>query len=334
MKYMKLASVALSAAFLLCGCGGGGVDDPAALLENGQYEAAAEGFSELIKSDEKNADLYIGLADAYLGQGEYEAAVDILCDGFEASEDEDLTEKMLQITSDLYKTATEKTDYQVVLYCCDRALDCGEFAEIYEIKAMCYINMEQYDKVAETVNTGIEKTSDSTIAENVAGYFYTLGSKAYTAGDKKLALEYFNKVIEIDSENTDAANMIKAIGDNPEDTSDKKEEEKPEKQEVKKPQDEVSAQTDASEPSAKQEPAVTPAPATQTTTYTVQIGAYSSKENADSKIAKANAAGLSASSYISGGLYRVTVGSFASVAEAEAAVAKANAAGFDAIIIE
>ena len=334
MNRKTFTAVALSAVMMLSDCGSK-ADDPAKLLEKGQYEQAAEVYQAALENDEKNVDLYIGLADSFLGMGECEAAIDVLCDGFENTNDKTLPEKMAKITSDLYNTASDKGDYQVVLYCCERSLECGENSELYEISAKCYLNMDQAEDAIETVKNGVENTGDTSVAENVASYIYTLGSKAYTAGDKVSALDYFKKVVEIDSENADAVNMINAIGENPqnEEKKDNKTEEVQTSESDKKDQPEPQPQQ-SEKPAENENKAVPNMTSAQPAgSYTVQIGAYSEAANAESKVSKATAAGLSASYYQSGGLYRVTIGTFATESEANAAVAKANAAGFDAIIV-
>lgn len=321
---------ALSVVLLLGGCFGKDDNSALALLEKGQYEAAADAFNMEIESDADNAELYIGLADAYIGMGEYEAAVDVLCDGFEATEKKELTDKMIKISSDVYNTATEKIDYQVALYCCERTAECVSDAEIYKTSALCYLYMEQPDKAIETVNEGVEKTKDPSVSEAVASHLYTLGSKAYTSGDKKTAKQYFDYVLEIDSENEDAASMLEAIGENPKDEKDdKKPEEKP--AEDKKPE-EKPADNNVTE-TVTPVPEVVPEAPAVIGNFVVQIGAYGEKANADNKVAAAKAAGFSASYYEAGGLYHVTIGAFSTEAEANQCVAKANAAGFDAIIL-
>ena len=330
MKKNVLMVLCLAFALILSGCFGKDADSAQALLEDGKFEAAADAFNTEIEADDDNVELYAGLADAYIGLGEYEAAVDILCDGFEVTEDKTLAEKMVKITSDVYRTASEKIDYQVALYCSERTLECTQDSEIYKIIASCYLYMQQPDKAIETVKTGIEKTEDISIAEDVASQIYTLGSKAFTSGDKKAAKEYFDYVLEIDADNEDAANMLKAIGENPkvEKPVDKKPEDK--KPEDKKPEDKPVNP----EPKPEINPPAQDEPSNEVQgSFVVQIGAYGEKANADKKVAAANAAGFSASYYEAGGLYHVTIGTFSTEAEANECVAKAVAAGFSAVIL-
>ena len=359
MEYKKIIAIGAVAALLLTGCGAETAKSGSQLLADGKYSAAADAFSEELKSDSKNVKLYIGLADAYVGEGEYEAAVDNLSEGFKTTKSDKIVEKMIQITDDLYKTAADKEEYQTVLYCCEAVLECkDDEAAVYEQKAMCYLHMDQVDKALETVKTGEEKTGSKDIAASVSSYLYTLGSKSYTGGEKAAAKTYYEKVLELDPENTDAQSMIKAIGDV---SSDAPKTEEPKKEDTKKEEDKKTEQpkaenkqnntqteqktaasapssAPAAQPAPAQKPqqntqAAAPAPAPQTAKYTVQIGAYAEKQNADNKAAKANAAGFSASISASGGLYHVTIGTFSSQSEANTAAAKAQAAGFNVIVL-
>lgn len=353
MKYKEIIAIGAVAALVLTGCGSSKTTSGSELLAQGKYSAAADAFSEEIKSDPKKVSLYIGLADAYIGEGEYEAAVDNLSEGYNATKSAELTDKMIKITDDLYKIAASKEDYQTVLYCCEAVLECkDDEPSIYETKAMCYLHMDQVDKAIKTVSEGEEKTGSKDISENVSSYLYTLGSKAYTSGEKVSAKEYYEKVLELDPENEDAANMIKAIGDTAEEAP-KKEEQKEEKEEEQKEEQksETSKAPSQKSPSAptqntqQQTKPASPAPQTaqpapqtaqpapQKANYTVQIGAYSEKQNAENKVAKANAAGFSASISASGGLYHVTIGTYSTEAEANNVASKAQAAGFNVIVL-
>jgi rare lipoprotein A len=76
---------------------------------------------------------------------------------------------------------------------------------------------------------------------------------------------------------------------------------------------------------AEGEPAVKPAPVVSTRSghYFVQVGAFSSKANADGSARK-----VGGTSSQSGKLWRVRTGPFASEADAKAALAKAKGAGY------
>ncbi|PLT30707.1 N-acetylmuramoyl-L-alanine amidase [Peribacillus deserti] len=70
-----------------------------------------------------------------------------------------------------------------------------------------------------------------------------------------------------------------------------------------------------------------------TTLYKVQIGAFSSKNNADVLAADAEAKGYDAYTAFDGGCYKVQIGAFSSKENADALAERASLAGFDAIVV-
>lgn len=68
--------------------------------------------------------------------------------------------------------------------------------------------------------------------------------------------------------------------------------------------------------------------------YRVQVGAFSSKENADNYEKKVKEAGFGTLVIKSGDLYHVQVGAFGIKSNAEAYVKTVKAAGFDAFVVE
>ncbi|MFM5923122.1 MAG: SPOR domain-containing protein [Novosphingobium sp.] len=85
----------------------------------------------------------------------------------------------------------------------------------------------------------------------------------------------------------------------------------------------VPAPTIAAKPAAKPEPVAKPAVSGEKGRYFIQVGAFSSKANADSSAKK-----VGGSASASGKLWRVRTGPFASEADAKAALAKAKSAGY------
>ncbi|MBD5460148.1 MAG: tetratricopeptide repeat protein [Lachnospiraceae bacterium] len=104
---LAAAAVILAAAAVLVGViisRGGGTSKLQEQLELGQkylsemnYEQAVVAFHQAIEIDPKSADAYFGLADAYAGLGEYEAALDVLRQGYEATGDESFAERIVQM---------------------------------------------------------------------------------------------------------------------------------------------------------------------------------------------------------------------------------------------
>lgn len=73
-------------------------------------------------------------------------------------------------------------------------------------------------------------------------------------------------------------------------------------------------------------------PAASGTLYRVQIGAFSSKANADKLLAQVKAKGFEAIEVKVGNLYKIQIGAYSQKSNADAMLAKVKAAGFSAII--
>lgn len=63
-------------------------------LEDGNYEEAVIAFTAAIEIDEKMSEAYIGLADAYIGMGDFTSAIEILEDVYERYGDAQVKDKI------------------------------------------------------------------------------------------------------------------------------------------------------------------------------------------------------------------------------------------------
>jgi tetratricopeptide (TPR) repeat protein len=113
MRRMECALLAALLVLGLCGCGqrpaaaassAGGTwqeqyDLGMKYLEDGRYAEAVEAFTAAIQIDPKQAPAYLGLADAYVGQGDYENAKKALKDGLSATGDESLQTRLDELNS-------------------------------------------------------------------------------------------------------------------------------------------------------------------------------------------------------------------------------------------
>lgn len=76
------------------------------LLE-GNYEEALIAFTAAIEIDPKQADAYIGLANAYVSMGDIEMAIQMLSDGIESASDIDHIQGLLDSLTQQYKEETQ-----------------------------------------------------------------------------------------------------------------------------------------------------------------------------------------------------------------------------------
>ncbi|MGN0325722.1 MAG: DUF6273 domain-containing protein [Lachnospiraceae bacterium] len=76
-------------------------------LEEMQYEQAIAAFENAISIDPKNEDAYLGLAEAYLGLGDYESTIEVLDEGIrefeelDSSQGESAVEKLAEYRADV-----------------------------------------------------------------------------------------------------------------------------------------------------------------------------------------------------------------------------------------
>ena len=98
--------------FLVFGNKGKRYEDQIALAERYlnelEYDKAIEAYKEAISIDPERSEAYIGLAKLYEETGDYEAAVDILEEGYEETEDRTVKRKLEKARNTVAKADTEK----------------------------------------------------------------------------------------------------------------------------------------------------------------------------------------------------------------------------------
>lgn len=62
-----------------------------------EYQKALEVYREILTSDAKNVDAYLGMADTYIAMGEYEEALQILEEGYEETDEAAIKRKMKKV---------------------------------------------------------------------------------------------------------------------------------------------------------------------------------------------------------------------------------------------
>ena len=82
------------------------------------YDKAVLEFTDAIEIDPMNADAYLGLADAYIGQGDTDKAVEVLEKGYDKTADEKIKEKLDELkpaeTTQNIETTEETTEDKLV----------------------------------------------------------------------------------------------------------------------------------------------------------------------------------------------------------------------------
>jgi len=77
-------------------------------LTEQDYEQAVVAYQAAIEIDPMNVDAYLGLADAYIGQGDLEKAAEVLQTGYDATADERLKDKLEEVTTEIERIKAEE----------------------------------------------------------------------------------------------------------------------------------------------------------------------------------------------------------------------------------
>lgn len=108
MKRLQFVLASVVIVLCLCACGQkeaapttwqGQYDLGIRYLSEGNYEEAIIAFTVAIEIDPKNKDAYLGLAEVYIAQGEFDKAEEILEKGFDITGDERLSTRLEEIKS-------------------------------------------------------------------------------------------------------------------------------------------------------------------------------------------------------------------------------------------
>jgi len=101
----RLLVTVLACVLVLTGCGGKAAtwqeqyDLGIKYLEDGSYEEAIVAFEAAIEIDPKQAPAYLGLAEVYIAQNDFDKAAEILQQGIDATGDESLQKRLEEINS-------------------------------------------------------------------------------------------------------------------------------------------------------------------------------------------------------------------------------------------
>ncbi len=164
MRRSGTVMLLLAVPFLLTGCASA-YQEGASSLEEQDYEAAIEQFTQAVEADEQVADAYRGLGLAYWEMADYEQAADSIEQALAAG--------------------TEAT------------------ASLYALLGNCYLNLEQYEDAIAAYEDGLAAgdASDS-LAQEMA---YNLAVTYEQMGDLETAKEQFAAYAEQYPEDTEAA---------------------------------------------------------------------------------------------------------------------------------
>ena len=144
-------------------------------LDELNYEQAVVAFQAAITIEPLSVEAYLGIAEVYMLQGEYEQAMEYSKKGYEITE----SEKLLDLLSKVEQKIVEKEfltggqayllqqDYEKALEAFFKVLEMSENPEAYLGIVAIYIQNEEYENALEYAKRGYESTGDVRLKEKI-----------------------------------------------------------------------------------------------------------------------------------------------------------------------
>lgn len=178
----------------------------AACLEEKEYRDALEYYEEALDLDETHWEAYLGSAECYLAQGNYEDALKLLKKGTKRAKDdkdEDAAEAFLKEASEKQEeayvlgvdTLVKKADYSGAYSFLDEGIkETGSSAlkkklsEVYSAEAEQYLERSDYEEALAVLAEGYEATQDTSLLEKKSQVYLELARENMAQGAYESAL--------------------------------------------------------------------------------------------------------------------------------------------------
>lgn len=167
-------------------------------IENGDYETALEDFKAAADEEQHLVESYRGQGMAYMAMGDYENAVAAFDRAVDLTGDKQ-TEVRLDIL--MYKATAlyQAADYENAVKVCDTMQALGSRVDIYYLRGLCYMELDQKDKAGVDFDTAVKLAPED----------YDLLLNIYECYDSKnLSAEgdtYLQQALAINSEDAEDA---------------------------------------------------------------------------------------------------------------------------------
>jgi len=186
-------------------------------LSEGNYKEAIITFNVAIEIDEKQVDAYIGLADAYIAQGDTEKAIEALEKGYKVTKSDVLNEKIMDVSLNEYGATKFELrkffkDYESITEeekkLLDDAISLAETGDCYGLVELLRHGRDNYGYSYLAGGTPVKNYFLSTIKDG-----QKIDLRMYTNGHSTRGNEYDYVVLEIRSENEDGNYYEASAGD-------------------------------------------------------------------------------------------------------------------------
>lgn len=138
-------------------------------LSEGNYEEAIIAFTAAIEIDPKRAEAYIGRGDAYVGSGETEDNLAAALADYEAALE--LDDTIVYAWVALGNIHTELGSYECAISAYAQSLELDSMqVDVYLRIAECYAELGDLSAAIDILETGIDKTGDETLRNQLQKY--------------------------------------------------------------------------------------------------------------------------------------------------------------------
>lgn len=182
------------------------------------YEQAIADFQRLIEIRPNDSEAYINLADAYIGSGQPDKALETLNDGFSATNDEDISTKLVGLLYENANTHMGEKNYEQAISEFELMieLDSGN-ASAYMGLADSYIAVNNTESAVETLKKAAENTDDNSVIAKLSEILLTSADNNLSKNNYEDAVSDYKQIISLDNKNVEAyvclANSYKGIAD-------------------------------------------------------------------------------------------------------------------------
>ncbi len=203
-------------------------------MDRGEAEEAAELYEKILSRDGTYVPAYLGEAEAYRMLEDYEAAEQVLEEGMHYAEPKEPAKLLWKIYAEHAELLLDDGKYNDALKLLDaipvkELTDCSggdtkaetRLGEVWaEAKLELARKEEDNEKAVEMLETAIDEpyneyTDTSAFEEELLGLYLTLARDYEAKEEKELAILYYEKVLTLDPENTEAQEALERLKEVP-----------------------------------------------------------------------------------------------------------------------
>lgn len=167
-----------------------------------KFDEAIEAYLKCLEIDDKTVDAYIRLSEIYMSQELPDDAVEILEQGYDATQDENIKKLFGERCQELAKEYYEDEEYDgaIELYQKLVSLEPSN-VDAYLLLNEMYIALEEYDSADEILERGYEATKDEKLLKTRYERLFSMAESCLEAENYDEAVFWLEKIVELGKEN-------------------------------------------------------------------------------------------------------------------------------------